>query len=257
MPDALQMLRDDHMKVKELFRRFEQTEDSRTKGEIVGEALKALTIHAELEEEIFYPAMRREAGIEDDTMDEADEEHHVARVLIAELQKMRPTSSHYDAKFTVLAEAVKMHIDEEESEMLPKAAELGMGRMDELGMEMERRKMQLMQNGVRRMTSTSRRSAATTPRRSSTGTMRRRATTSGSANGRSSRTTTRTASRTRPRTAASTRAGSGAVRAASSRAKTTGSPARRSTSRTTSGGTSPRSRTPTKARSRGTTRSRR
>src|SRR5512146_826305 len=104
MPDALQMLRDDHMKVKELFRRFEQTDDSRTKGEIVEEALKALTIHAELEEEIFYPAMRREAGIEDDTMDEADEEHHVAKVLIAELQKMRPNSSHYAAKFTVLAE---------------------------------------------------------------------------------------------------------------------------------------------------------
>ena len=197
MPDALQLLRDDHKKVKDLFKQFGETEDVRSRGAIVQEALKELTIHAELEEEIFYPAVRQEAGIEEDKMDEADEEHRVAKVLIAELQKMRPTSSHFIAKFTVLAESVRHHIDEEESEMLPKAAELGMSRMDELGMEMERRKMELMKNGLRRVTSTSRKSTA--------GTSRRRTTAGGSGNGRSSRTTSRATTRTRPVATASTR----------------------------------------------------
>ena len=229
MPDALQMLRDDHKKVKDLFKQFEETEDARSKGAIVQEALKELTIHAQLEEEIFYPAVCQEAGIEEDKMDEADEEHHVAKVLIAELQKMRPTSSHFDAKFTVLAENVKHHIDEEESEILPKAAELGMGRMDELGMEMERRKMQLMKNGMRRTSATS--------RGRSTSASRPRATTVGSRNGSTSR-TARSTSRARPRTTA-TRG------SATARSTKTAASSRTTTGRSTS---KPRARRATRAR---------
>jgi len=211
MPDALQMLRDDHRRVKELFRRFEEAEDERQKGQIVQETLKELTIHAELEEELFYPAVRGEADVEDEMMDEADEEHHVAEMLIDELWKMRPGSSHYDAKFSVLAEAVKHHIDEEESEILPKAAELGMGRMDDLGAQMEQRKMQLMKDGGRRMTST---------RRSTDGAARRRPTAGSSRNGRSIRTPARTTSRSRPRATTSPSSRAGSSRTASARAKT-------------------------------------
>lgn len=143
MVDALQLLRDDHKRVKELFDRFEAQEDTRGKGEIVKQALRELEIHAEIEEQIFYPAVREEADGEDDLMDEAEEEHHVVKLLIAELKRMKPGAERFDAKFTVLAENVKHHIGEEESEMLPKAAELGMARMNELGAEMERRKAKL------------------------------------------------------------------------------------------------------------------
>jgi hemerythrin-like domain-containing protein len=261
MPDALQLLRDDHRRVKELFRKFEETADSRMKGQIVEEALKELTIHAQLEDEIFYPAVRREAGVEGEEMDEADEEHHVAEMLIEELWNMRPNSSHYDAKFTVLAENVKHHIDEEESEILPKAAELGMGRMNELGAEMEERKMQLMKTGVRPMTK-SRSSTRTTQRRSTAGATRRRTTAAGSTNGRTSRTTSRTTAGTRPRTTTSTRSRSGSSRAASSRSRAGTSPrkpAAASTSRPRATGSrgSTRTRSTSGAPSRGTSRARR
>jgi hemerythrin-like domain-containing protein len=143
MADALQMLRDDHKRLKDLFKQFEDADDPRSKGSIVDRALSELEMHAELEKEIFYPAVRKEADPDDGQMDEAEEEHHVAKLLIAELRKMKPGAARYDAKFTVLAENVKHHIDEEESEMLPKAAELGMERMNQLGAAMEQRKMQL------------------------------------------------------------------------------------------------------------------
>jgi len=143
MPDALQMLRDDHHLVKDLFKRFEDSDDRSEKALIVKQALDALDVHAELEEEIFYPAVRKEAAPADGQMDEAEEEHHVVKLLIGELRAMKPGAPRYDAKFTVLAENVKHHIDEEESEMLPKAAELGMQRMNELGAKMEARKLQL------------------------------------------------------------------------------------------------------------------
>ena len=143
MVDALQLLRDDNRHVKDLFKQFEDADDSRTKGRLVAEALTALEIHAKLEEEIFYPAVRKEADAGPARMDEAEEEHHVVKLLIGELRRMKPGAARYDAKFTVLAENVKHHIDEEESEMLPKAAELGMLRMNELGAAMEKRKQQL------------------------------------------------------------------------------------------------------------------
>ncbi len=79
----------------------------------------ALKIHAALEEEIFYPTVRAHVGSE--VMNEADEEHHLAKVLIAELDLTGKSNDHRDAKFTVLVESVRHHILEEENEMLPKA----------------------------------------------------------------------------------------------------------------------------------------
>jgi len=145
MVDALQMLRDDHRHVKDLLKQFEDADDGRAKGQFVAEALKVLEIHAKLEEEIFYPAVRKEADPRGGEMDEAEEEHHVVR-----LRRMKPGAARYDAKFTVLAENVKRHIDEEESEMLPEAPELGMQRMNELGAAMEQRKLQLTNGSARK-----------------------------------------------------------------------------------------------------------
>ena len=82
--------------------------------------LTELAVHSKLEEELIYPAIRAEID-DDDLMDEALEEHHVVHGLLVELKKMKPSDERYDAKFTVLAENVRHHIKEEESEMFPKA----------------------------------------------------------------------------------------------------------------------------------------
>jgi len=98
-----------------------------------------------IEEEIFYPTVRKH--VRADIMNEADEEHHVARVLIAELDSTGRGNDHRDAKFTVLAESVRHHIKEEENEMLPKAKEVHLD-FEELGRTMLARKRQLKQGGV-------------------------------------------------------------------------------------------------------------
>lgn len=85
--------------------------------------------------------------LDEEVMNEADEEHHVAKILIAELEQMDGTESHYDAKFTVLAENVRHHIKEEEEEMLPKAHKTEID-FDALGEEMRGRKEELLGEGV-------------------------------------------------------------------------------------------------------------
>jgi hypothetical protein len=144
--NAIASLKADHEKVKALFTRFEKGKDRATKMTIVGEALEELSIHAILEEEIFYPAVREEID-DEDVMNEADEEHHVAKILIAELEEMDGSESHYEAKFTVLAESVRHHIKEEEETMLPKAQKTEID-FDALGEEMLERKEELLSEGV-------------------------------------------------------------------------------------------------------------
>jgi Hemerythrin HHE cation binding domain len=136
------MLRQDHKKVKGLFKEFEKAENAKVKERIVETALMELTVHAALEEELIYPAIRSEIDAED-LMDEAVEEHHVVHVLIAELKKMQPGDERYDAKFTVLGELCKHHIKEEEDEMLPKAEKSDID-WEELSAEVMKRKDQLM-----------------------------------------------------------------------------------------------------------------
>jgi hemerythrin superfamily protein len=146
MPDPIKMLREDHQKVQELFRRFEQSEDEQTKNEIAQTAIQELTVHATLEEEIFYPAAQ-EVIEEEDLIDEAQEEHHVAKLLMNELRKMKAKDQRFDAKFKVLAESVKHHIEEEEAELFP----MLQGKLDSeaLGEQLESRKQKLQQGGVR------------------------------------------------------------------------------------------------------------
>src|ERR1051326_4700632 len=116
--NAIALLKEDHEKVKELFEKFEETNGSATKAKIVANAVMELKIHATIEEQLFYPAVRQQIEDEEGLMDEADEEHHVAKVLIAELEKMRGDEDHWEAKFKVLAESVQHHIKEEEGKML-------------------------------------------------------------------------------------------------------------------------------------------
>lgn len=143
--DAISMLKRDHDAVKELFDQFEKAERKAGKRKIARQALEELRIHSALEEEIFYPAVRGQlnGGI----MNEADEEHHIAKVLIAELDALKEDDDHYDAKFEVLAESVRHHIKEEEDEMLPKARDLAVD-YQALGRKMEQRKRELKTRGL-------------------------------------------------------------------------------------------------------------
>ena len=145
-PDPIAMLREDHTKVKGLFDEFEAARTSRSKQRIAREALMELDVHAGIEEEIFYPAFNAESDAEEteEIVLEAEEEHHVVHVLITELKEMMGSDDpRFDAKFTVLAENVRHHIKEEETQMLPKARKLGKARLAELGAQMMDRRQEL------------------------------------------------------------------------------------------------------------------
>lgn len=143
--DAIKLLKDDHKKVKELFSEFEKA-DGRSKKRIAKETLLELEVHAKIEEEIFYPKFL-EMVKDEEIAAEAEEEHHVAEVLMEEIKQMLESSNtdvHFDAKYTVLAENVKHHIQEEEKEMLPKAEKkMDKEMLMQLGEEMSQRKEQL------------------------------------------------------------------------------------------------------------------
>lgn len=114
------MLKQDHSKVKKMFEDFEQATDSRTKERIIEDTLLELEVHAQLEESLIYPAIRKKIEAKD-MMDEALEEHHVAHTLINELKRRSGTNGRYEAKFKVLGESIKHHVKEEEGTMFPEA----------------------------------------------------------------------------------------------------------------------------------------
>jgi hypothetical protein len=144
--DAIAILKSDHEKVKGLFEQFEKADNLREKKKIAAEAIIELKIHAEIEEKIFYPAVRKELG-DEDIMNEADEEHHVAKLLIAELDQMDGSEDHWEAKFTVLSENIRHHIKEEEVEMMPKARKEDID-FNALGQKLLAAKQSLKKNGV-------------------------------------------------------------------------------------------------------------
>jgi hemerythrin-like domain-containing protein len=143
--DAVKLLKDDHKKVKDLFRQFEKARSADRKKSIADEVIHELTVHAAIEEEIFYPAAKAKADKEGKALvAEAVEEHHVVKVLMAELQAIPEANEQFVAKFTVLIENVEHHIEEEEKEMLPDARKALGDDIDVLGTQMEQRKSELM-----------------------------------------------------------------------------------------------------------------
>lgn len=144
--DAITMLTADHKKVKKLFSDFDKIKESGSddeKSAVVEQICNELSIHAEIEEEIFYPAVR-EAIDESDLMDEALVEHAGAKVLIAQLKDMDPEDDLYDAKVTVLGEQINHHVEEEEGEMFPQAKKSGVDT-EGLAEQMLQRKTALLQ----------------------------------------------------------------------------------------------------------------
>jgi hemerythrin superfamily protein len=142
--DAIELLTADHEKVKGLFEQFDKLSDRSkvNKKKFADQICLELTVHSQIEEEIFYPAVR--AAIKDDDMvDEAVVEHAAAKDLIAQIREMDPGDDLYDAKVKVLSEQIEHHVGEEEGEMFKKvrAARLDLAA---LGDEMAMRKDELM-----------------------------------------------------------------------------------------------------------------
>ncbi len=140
--NAVEMLKADHRKVEELFEKYEKARGK--KADIAKKICLELIVHAMLEEEIFYPACR-EAGVEDDMMDEAAVEHDGAKMLIAELEHGSPDDEYYDAKVKVLSEEIKHHVKEEEKRdgVFAQAKSKGVD-LDALGEQMAARKKELL-----------------------------------------------------------------------------------------------------------------
>ena len=144
--DAFVVLIDAHRAVQKIFRDFEQLEpdsfDEDEKAELVFAACTQLKIHAQLEDELFYPAVRPLIN-DDDLMEEARLEHGTARELIARLETMQPSHPLYDTCFKFLGDCINYHIDEEEREVFPKAKAAGLDAAA-LGRELIQRRQQLI-----------------------------------------------------------------------------------------------------------------
>ena len=141
---ALDLLKEDHDKVKKAFKEFEKLdrEDGEAMQQLVQMVCEELKVHTALEEEIFYPAVR-EAIDDEDIMNEAQVEHETAKMLIEQLENMGPDDPNFHATFTVLGEYVKHHVKEEEDEMFPEAKKTDLD-LEELAERMKERKTELM-----------------------------------------------------------------------------------------------------------------
>ena len=145
---ATTMLKAEHDEVRQLFKEFEgASENARSsRKRIADEVSQKLDVHAQLEEQIFYPACR-DLGDEDarKMVGESVEEHLIVKRLIAELEPLDASDEEFESKFTVLKENVEHHADEEERDLFPVAEkELGDERLEELGMQMAELKRRLM-----------------------------------------------------------------------------------------------------------------
>jgi hemerythrin superfamily protein len=144
--DAVALLKADHRQVEEWFEQFGKSRSSAKKQQLAANICSALTIHTQIEEEIFYPAFL-EATEDKDMHHEAMVEHEGAKRLIAELQGMKPEDDYFDARVTVLSEMIKHHVKEEE-QAGGMFAEAKKAKMDlkALGEQLSAKKMELQRN---------------------------------------------------------------------------------------------------------------
>lgn len=144
--DAIKLLTNDHDEVEKLFRQFQKSKkDGARKAEIVRQICTALTVHAEIEEEIFYPAMRDALAEKDESMmDEAAIEHETIRNLVEEIEDAGEDDDMLSARVKVLCEYVTHHVKEEEEKIFPKAKKARLD-LEALGAELAERKAELME----------------------------------------------------------------------------------------------------------------
>ena len=140
--DAIALLEADHREVEDYFDAFEAASDNTEKKALADKICLALKVHAQIEEELFYPPAREKTG-DGDLIDEALVEHTGAKTLIAQIEAMRPGQPLYDAKVKVLGEQVRHHVEEEETELFPEVRETNID-LEALGAELAARKAELM-----------------------------------------------------------------------------------------------------------------
>ncbi|GAA0561583.1 hemerythrin domain-containing protein [Rhizomicrobium electricum] len=140
--DAIVLLENDHAEVKTQFDEYEELESKSEKQALADKICMALKIHAQIEEEIFYPAARK-ATKDTDLLDEATVEHASAKILIAEIEAMEPDEPLYDAKVKVLGEQIKHHVKEEEGELFPEIRKTDLD-LKKLGARLSKRKVELL-----------------------------------------------------------------------------------------------------------------
>ena len=141
--DAITLLKADHKTVEQLFKRFEKLGEGATtqKREIVDSIIEELSIHASIEEQVLYPAIREAMEAAEDLVLEALEEHHIVKWTLSELEGMPANAERFDAKVAVLMESVRHHVKEEEEELFPQVREvLKRKALAELGDALEKAK---------------------------------------------------------------------------------------------------------------------
>ncbi len=146
--DAVALLKEDHRTVEQLFEQFEKASGDGRKEKLAKQICLELTVHATIEEEIFYPAC--EGKIEEDLLKEAYVEHDAAKILIKQIQAGGPDDEYYDSKVKVLQEEIEHHVEEEEKRMegmFAQARKAGVD-MDSLGEQLAARKAELMQQAA-------------------------------------------------------------------------------------------------------------
>ncbi|MEX2374792.1 MAG: hemerythrin domain-containing protein [Dehalococcoidia bacterium] len=136
--DAVAMLKQDHKRVQDLFDRYERESDpgSQAAREMTQQMFAELLAHAQIEEDIFYPAVQDADDKAVQMIGEGIEEHHAAEALIDDLMKRGADDSEYAAKMATLISSVRHHIEEEEKELFPIAQKALSGRLDEIGKDM-------------------------------------------------------------------------------------------------------------------------
>ena len=120
MPNAVQLIKQDHKKVANLFDKYHKTKGQEAKRQIAEQAMEELEVHALVEEDIFYPALKKELS-DGVLIDEALKEHQAVKDLIEELKGMEADDGEFGEKWSELVENVQHHVEEEESELLPQA----------------------------------------------------------------------------------------------------------------------------------------
>jgi general stress protein YciG/hemerythrin-like domain-containing protein len=147
-PKATDLLRADHRKVEELFSQYETQEGQmQSRDAVISQICQELEVHARLEEEIFYPAVRAaETGEGEELVAEAIQEHQTIKDLVAQLEGMSADNGVGDSTVRQLKECVSHHVQEEESEMLPQAEQLLGDQLEVLGAQLQQRKQQLMES---------------------------------------------------------------------------------------------------------------
>ncbi len=139
--DAITLLRQDHKTVEKLFKEFGKAKQPAQQRSIAEKVIEELSVHAAIEEMVFYPAVRERVPQAEETVLESLEEHHIVKWVLSELEDMKPDHERFKAKMTVLIENVRHHVEEEEQELFPTVRKaVGRKELAELGAALEKAK---------------------------------------------------------------------------------------------------------------------